>query len=177
MKKKQRKIHWSLYIFFFTGLQFWLSPLLGQIATQFPQTNISLVQMLVTVPAIVSVFVALGCGWLCTKVQKKNLLLLAALISGVTGIMPWIRDSFEVLFFSRIIYGIALGLTTTLNTAVVADFFHGEERVTAMGIQAASIGAGMVFIYDSGRKSRSCGIPQGECVEFPWISGICSDSR
>lgn len=146
-KENKRKIYLVIVcISFLQGLQFWVSPLLGQIATQFPQTNISLVQMLVTVPAIVSVFVALGCGWLCTKVQKKNLLLLAALISGVTGIMPWIRDSFEVLFFSRIIYGIALGLTTTLNTAVVADFFHGEERVTAMGIQAASIGAGMVFI-------------------------------
>lgn len=94
---------------------------------------------------------------------------------GVTGIMPWIRDSFELLFFSRIIYGIALGLATTLNTAVVADFFHGKERVTAMGIQAASIGARDGFYYDSGRKSRSCGIPSGELVEFSWISGICGD--
>ena len=146
-KEEKRKIYLVIVcISFLQGLQFWVSPLLGQIAVQFPKTDISLVQMLVTVPAIVSVFVALGCGWLCTKVSKKSLLLLAALISGITGLMPWIRDSFELLFFSRIIYGIALGLATTLNTTVVADFFEGKERVTAMGIQAASIGAGMVFI-------------------------------
>ncbi|MFQ7549019.1 MAG: MFS transporter [Blautia marasmi] len=44
------------------------------------------------------------------------------------------------------VYGISLGLSTTLNTAVVADFFEGDERVSVMGIQAASIGAGMVLI-------------------------------
>ena len=115
-------------ISFLQGLQFWISPLLGQIAAQYPKTDVNLVQMLVTAPAIVSVVVALGCGWLCTKISKKSLLLLAAIISGITGIMPWIGDSFELLFLSRMIYGIALGLSTTLNTAVVADFFHGEDK-------------------------------------------------
>ena len=130
-KEEKRKIYLVIVcISFLQGLQFWVSPLLGQIAEKYPETDISLIQMLVTAPAIVSVFVALGCGWLCTKVSKKNLLLLAALISGFTGIMPWFRDSFELLFFSRIIYGIALGLATTLNTAVVADFFQEKERVT-----------------------------------------------
>lgn len=166
-KEERRKIYLVIVcISFLQGLQFWVSPLLGQIAAQFPETNISLVQMLVTVPAIVSVFVALGCGWLCTKVSKKNLLLLAALISGVTGIMPWIRDSFELLFFSRIIYGIALGLATTLNTAVVADFFHGKERVTAMGIQAASIGAGMVFITTVAGKAGAVEYRQASWLNF-----------
>ena len=166
-KEERRKIYLVIVcISFLQGLQFWVSPLLGQIAAQFPETNISLVQMLVTVPAIVSVFVALGCGWLCTKVSKKNLLLLAALISGVAGIMPWIRDSFELLFFSRIIYGIALGLATTLNTAVVADFFHGKERVTAMGIQAASIGAGMVFITTVAGKAGAVEYRQASWLNF-----------
>ncbi len=39
-----------------------------------------------------------------------------------------------------------MGLACTLNTAVVAEFFEGDERVSVMGIQAASVGAGMVII-------------------------------
>ncbi len=153
-------------ISFLQGLQFWISPLLGQIAAQYPKTDVNLVQMLVTAPAIVSVVVALGCGWLCTKISKKSLLLLAAIISGITGIMPWIGDSFELLFLSRMIYGIALGLSTTLNTAVVADFFHGEERVSAMGIQAASIGAGMVFITTVAGKSGALEYRNASCLNY-----------
>lgn len=167
-KEEKRKIYLVIVcISFLQGLQFWVSPLLGQIAEKFPETDISLIQMLVTAPAIVSVFVALGCGWLCTKVSKKNLLLLAALISGFTGIMPWFRDSFELLFFSRIIYGIALGLATTLNTAVVADFFQEKERVTAMGIQAASIGAGMVFITTVAGKAGTV-----EYRQASWLNAL-----
>ena len=146
-QQEKRKLYLVIVcVSFLQGLQFWVSPLLGQISLRFPKVDVSLVQMLVTVPAIVSVFVALGCGWLCTKISKKSLLLLAALICGITGIMPWMKNNFDVLFSSRILYGIALGLSTTLNTAVVANFFHGKGRVKAMGIQAASIGAGMVFI-------------------------------
>lgn len=43
-------------------------------------------------------------------------------------------------------FHIALGWCTSLNTAVVSDFFEGEERVAAMGVQAASVGAGMTLL-------------------------------
>ncbi len=62
---------------------------------------------------------------------------------GISGIIPFLADSFGLWLFSRVFFGVALGLATALNTAVVADFFEGEERVAAMGIQAASVGAGM----------------------------------
>ena len=102
--------------------------------------------MLITGPSLISVCVALISGWLAVKVSKKKLLIFASLVAGISGIIPFWIDSFSVLFTVRMFYGISLGLSTTLNTAVVADFFEGEERVEVMGIQAASIGAGMVLI-------------------------------
>lgn len=146
-KKEKRKIILVIIcISFLQGLQFGLSPILGQIAGHFQRVDVSLVQMLITAPSIVSVFVALASGWLVLKISKKKLLLFAALVAGVTGFVPFMVDSFLLLFVSRLVYGITLGLATTLNTAVVADFFEGDERVSVMGIQAASIGAGMVCI-------------------------------
>lgn len=133
-------------ISFIQGLQFSVSPVLEQISEHYREVDVSTIQMLITAPSLISIVVAFTCGWLVTKISKKKLLLFAGLIAGVSGIVPLWFDSFQILFAGRLLYGISLGLSTTLNTAVVADFFEGDERVSVMGIQGASIGAGMIFI-------------------------------
>lgn len=145
-RKKWKIIVAVVCISFIQGLQFSVSPILGQIFEHYQGVPVSLVQMLVTAPSLISIGVALASGWLAVKVSKKKLLLLASLVAGVSGIVPFWADYFPLLFGARMVYGISLGLSTTLNTAVVADFFEGDERVSVMGIQAASIGAGMVLI-------------------------------
>jgi MFS family permease len=128
------------------GLQFSVSPVLDQIQSHFPGVNVSLVQMLVTAPALLAVIAALISGWLVVKISKKKLLLFGSLAAGIAGFLPFLSDSFGLLFFSRTFYGVGFGLACTLNTVIVAEFFEGNERVTAMGIQGASIGAGMVVV-------------------------------
>lgn len=148
MKKLDKKTTYKIYltivcISFLQGLQYGPSPVLKQITEHFPSINTSMVQMLITGPSLVGMFCALASGMLVTKISKKKLLLISSLISGVVGIIPLFVDSFQLLFFCRIVYGVALGLATALNTAVVAEWFEGETRVKAMGIQASSVGAGM----------------------------------
>jgi MFS family permease len=72
--------------------------------------------------------------------------LFSGLVAFISVFVPLFVDSFAVLFISRAVYGIAMGMATTLNTAVVAEFFEGDERVSVMGIQGASVGAGMVLV-------------------------------
>lgn len=131
-------------ISFIQGLQYCVSPVLGEIQEHFSDVNVSLVQMLITAPGIFSMVVALTSGFLVTKISKKKLLLFAAATAGIVGFLPLAADSFALLFVSRILYGMGLGIATTMNAAVVAEFFEGEERVQAMGIQAASVGAGIM---------------------------------
>lgn len=144
--KKNKIIISIIAISFFQGLQFSVSPVLRQIHMHYPSVDLSLVQMLVTAPALVAMFAALSSGWLITKVSKKSLLVFGGLIAGTAGFIPFILDSFGLLFFSRALYGIALGLGSALNTAVVVEFFEGDEKTSVMGIQAASVGIGMVVI-------------------------------
>lgn len=131
-------------ISFIQGLQYCVSPVLGEIQEHFSGVDVSLVQMLITAPGIFSMVVALTSGFLVTKISKKKLLLFAAASAGIVGFLPLAADSFMLLFVSRILYGMGLGIATTMNAAVVAEFFEGEERVQAMGIQAASVGAGIM---------------------------------
>lgn len=131
-------------ISFIQGLQYCVSPVLGDIQEHFSSVNVSLIQMLITAPGIFSMAVALTSGFLVTKISKKKLLLFAAAVSGIVGFLPLLADSFPLLFVSRILYGVGLGIATTMNAAVVSEFFEGDERVQAMGIQAASVGAGIM---------------------------------
>lgn len=150
-KGKKIKIIISIAaISFIQGLQYCVSPVLGQIQEHYPDVDVSLIQMLITAPALLSILVALLSGWLVLKISKKKLLLFGSLVAGVTGFLPLLADSFGLLFFSRTFYGVGLGLATALNTAVVAEFFEGDERVSVMGIQAASVGAGMVVVTTVG---------------------------
>ena len=150
-KASKVKIYLSIMgISFIQGLQYCVSPVLGDISAHYPDVDVSMVQMLITAPALLSMVVALASGWLVVKISKKKLLVFAALLSGLLGFIPFLADSFWLLFLCRLVFGVSLGLATTLNAAVVADFFEGDERVTAMGFQAASIGTGMVIVTTVG---------------------------
>ena len=146
-KTKNIKIIISIIcISFVQGLQFCVSPVLGLIQEQYKDVSVSMIQMLVTIPTFLSIVMALISGILVIKISKKKLLIFAGLVAGATGLLPLLFDSFWLLFISRALYGVALGLCIALNTAVVAEFFENDERVRVMGIQAASVGAGMVII-------------------------------
>ena len=148
--KKIKIIITIVCISFIQGLQFCVSPVLGQIQEHYQDASVSMVQMLVTAPTFLSIVVAIISGGLVVKISKKKMLIFAGLMAGITGFLPFLADSFMLLFVSRILYGLALGLCIALNTAVVAEFFEGDERVSVMGIQAASVGAGMVLVSTLG---------------------------
>ena len=144
--KKIRIIIAVVCISFLQGMQHTMTPILGSIQEAFPDVSVSLIQMLVTGPSLLAMAVALLSGFLVTRISKKKLLLTAALISVITGFLPFLSSSFALLFACRLIYGITLGLAMSLNGVVVAEFFEGDERVQVMGIQAAAVGAGMMII-------------------------------
>ena len=132
-------------ISFLQGLQFGPSPVLAQIQEHFSSVNTSLVQMLITAPSLVGMVFAVVSGILVTKISKKKLLLIAAAVAFITGIIPYFFDSFPLLLAMRVVYGFALGVSTALNTAVVAEWFEGDARVIAMGVQSASVGTGIAI--------------------------------
>lgn len=128
------------------GLQYGVSPVLNAISEHYPTVSVSLVQMLITAPSILAMFVGLVSGYLVTRISKKRMLLFAAVLSAVTGLVPFVADSFALLFLMRTVYGVGLGIATALNSAVVSEFFQGDKRVKVMGIQGATVGMGMVIV-------------------------------
>ena len=146
-----KKNIWKIYvsiaaISIFNGLQFSLSPVLSNIRDYYRDVDVSLIQMLVTAPALLAMVISLFSGWLVLRFSYRKLLIFSALTAGISGFLPFLSVSFGLLLFSRVLFGIGLGFATTLNVAVVAEFFEGKARMKAMGFQAASVGAGMVVV-------------------------------
>lgn len=135
-----------IFISISQGLQFSISPVLKQIQKSYPYVDVSNIQMLVTMPSLLAAIMALLSGWLVMKFSKKVLLIIACLIAGISGLVPLLHSSFLLLVGSRMVFGIGAGILSALNVTVVADYFRGKERVSAMGLQSASIGAGILLI-------------------------------
>lgn len=148
--KKARILITIVCISLIQGLQYCVSPVLGEIQTMYPKASPTMIQLLVTVPSLPSMVMAVISGWLVVKISKKKLLLAGCFIAGVAGVLPFLSDSFEMLFFSRAFYGVGLGIALVMNTSVVAEFFEGQERVAAMGIQSAAIGASLILVNATG---------------------------
>lgn len=145
--QNKSNIKWVIvFMSFCQGLQFSVSPVLQKIQITYPEVSRELVQMLITAPAIMATIIAVLSGVVVSIVGKKKLVLLGTLICAVSGLIPFFIGGFGVLFGSRIVLGIGLGIVTVLNTAVVAEHFHGRDRINVMGLQGASIGGGMLLI-------------------------------
>jgi predicted MFS family arabinose efflux permease len=152
MKKKGTIMHNKLaikvvivFISLCQGLQFSISPVLEKIQFAFPSVNVSTIQMLITAPALFSIAMALLSGWLVIHISKKALLIFGTFILGICGFLPLLYENFIFLFLSRTALGIGLGIIIALNTAVVVEYFDGSERVTVLGLQGSSVGAGMLL--------------------------------
>ena len=127
------------------GLQYTVTPVLNQISGYYESVPTGIIQTLVTAPALASMVMALMSGWLVTRISKKKLILSGCFVMGAMGLLPLLCDRFWVLFVARIMLGIGMGLIMALSTAVIAEHFEGRERTAAMGIQGASVGAGVLL--------------------------------
>jgi predicted MFS family arabinose efflux permease len=168
-KEKSKIIAVVVCISFIQTLNFCLSPVLDQIQKHFSSVDVVWIQMLLTVTSLVGMVFSLMTGWLVTKISKKKLLIVSGCIAGVSGFLPFLSDSFALLFFSRGVFGISLGLAITLNTAVVVEFFDGPERTKVMGIQSASVGSAMLVTSASAGQLGSLGFQN---VYFIYATGF-----
>ena len=127
-----------------------VAPVLGVLSEVFKNQGSNSVQMLQTVPYFLLMVVSIIVGWLVTKISKKDLLLSGLLIVAFVGSAPFILSSFSFIMFSRLLVGLGFGIISPLNTAVISEFFEGNERAGMMGLHVAGMGIGALVINITG---------------------------
>ena len=117
-------------------------PVLNLVSERYSSQSTSVVQLMQTLPYAFLMVGALIIGWLTTKMTKKNIALLALAVIGVCGTLPFLSESFAMLFISRLLIGFGFGLAAPVITAIIAEFIPPENRAAYLGINVVGMGIG-----------------------------------
>ena len=133
-----------------------MSPVLADISAEFTDVSVSMVQMLITLPCLITLATSLLAGKLARYVYKKTIIVFSVACYVVGGLIPIFWNShFAILLICSGIMGIGCGGMVTCTASIICDYFEGKERDQMMGLQAACIsGGGTVFTMLGGWLAR-----------------------
>lgn len=110
-----------------------------------------LTRLLVPAPSLgVAIFAPLA-GIAADRAGRRPLLLFGVILFVLSGSAGLVLPDLPTIFASRLVLGIAVALIMTAQTALVGDYFIGDERnaLTGLQISARNFG-GLVFILTAG---------------------------
>lgn len=122
-----------------------LSPaaVMAAMVQQFPNTNVALIQMIITIPSLISIPLGLVAARLAKTFYKKTLIVFGTCCYLVGGILPYFfHGSAEIILGCSSIIGVGMGIAMTAITALICETFQGEERGGMLGLYAAFIAVG-----------------------------------
>lgn len=129
------------------------SAILADIERHFPNQEESVIQMVLTLPALMGVIFAFIAGPLSMRIAKKNLVIFSlgcGLSGGLIGLVLG-PLAMGYLLLSSVLIGVAQGINATMTMAMITDYYSGEESGAMMGLQSAFLNGGsMVLLFTSG---------------------------
>ena len=110
-----------------------------------------LTRLLVPAPSLgVAIFAPLA-GIAADRAGRRPLLLFGVILFVMSGSAGLVLPDLPTVFASRLVLGIAVALIMTAQTALIGDYFTGDDRnaLTGLQISARNFG-GLVFILTAG---------------------------
>ncbi|MDH2434350.1 MFS transporter [Pokkaliibacter sp. MBI-7] len=131
-----------------------VAPILPKLGAEFgplePHADM-LVPVAITGPALAIALFAPLAGWLADRLGRKNLLMLATLIYALLGAVPALLHDLQSIVIVRLLFGCAEAAVMTCCATLIADYWHGEERLRYINLQVVSIGlVGAIFFVIGG---------------------------
>lgn len=113
------------------------------------------VAQLIAIPSIPIIIVTIVAGKLQEYIPIKALVIVGILCFIIGGIGPVFIESFSTILVLRVIFGVGVGLSQTLSSALVGMHFEGGERQKVMGVQTSAqmIGAA-IMMFASGYLAK-----------------------
>ena len=132
------------------------SPVIASIAEAFPETDVSLIQMIMTLPSLLFIVFSPLAGKLAQFVRKKTLVILSLLLYLAGGIFPFFfHSNIWLILTGSVIMGCGSGMLMPVINSIICDYFDDAERGQLMGFNATFVALGaMFFSFISGQLSR-----------------------
>ncbi len=129
-----------------------ISPALPQMVLAFPEVKNAnfLVKLILTIPALMIAIFSPITGRLIDHYGRLKILWLSLVLYAVAGSGGYYLDSLYEILFSRILLGIAVGMSMTIVITLIADYFEGMERQKFVGLQIAFMSMGGILFIGLG---------------------------
>ena len=128
-----------------------ISPALASIMESFSGVPEMLLQMLITIPALMMVPSSIISSNINRRCPSKRIFEGCLFMLALAGILPYVFQYFPLIFASRIIVGISIGAMIPLANSMITNTYSGHEKDWAIGIFTA-VGSlsGACMVYFSG---------------------------
>jgi MFS family permease len=115
-----------------------------------PDLRATLVQLLITLPALFIVIGSPIAGIVVDRFGRKPLLLVSTLLYGLAGSSGIYLESLTTILVGRALLGLAVAGIMVSATTLIADYYTGSTRATFMGLQSGFMGLGGVLFLTLG---------------------------
>lgn len=116
------------------------------IAQTYPTINQTLIELLTTLPSLSIILTILVSPKIGKKIGYKRTVQLGLCMVLFFGLLPVFTTSFGVLFLSRIMFGVGIGLLNPLLYTLASNLYSGNSLATVIGLQSAFEGIGGMLI-------------------------------
>ena len=114
-----------------------IAPALGIIREHFAQASQMLIQLIVSIPALLIILTNLLFLPISRRWRTRTIALVGLTLYVVAGAGCFLVDDIHVLLGLRALLGVSVGLIMPLSTGLLAYYFPPEEQARLMGLSAA----------------------------------------
>lgn len=114
-----------------------VAPALGIIKTHFSQVPDTLMQFIISMPALFIILTNLVFDRLCQWVKTKTLALIGLSLYICCGAIPFFLNDIYVILVFRALLGVSVGIIMPLSTGLLAFYYPPEKQASLMGLSAA----------------------------------------
>jgi MFS family permease len=129
-----------------------ISPALPQMSQEFSgiKNAAFLVKLVLTIPALMIALFSPVAGRLIDRYGRLRILRTSLIVYAVAGSAGFYLDSLYLILLSRVVLGIAVGMSMTIVITLIADYFEGPQRLKFVGIQIAFMSLGGILFIGVG---------------------------
>ncbi len=128
-----------------------ISPILANLAEEFPEASASTIQFLMTFPCLFVIACGLIAGNVAQRVPKKWLILTGTGLFILSGVLAFFfHGSLTILFVWSALLGIGMGIAVPVNMSQIIDLLSTERQATVMGVAASFANLGSMLMILAG---------------------------
>ena len=120
----------------------------------------SQVELLVSLPSIGIMSLLMFNSVLERFVSERFMIILGLILYSICGLIPFFNQSYNLVFASRFVFGLGLGMMNPRAIAMISERFQGRERVQMLGYRGSAEVVGMALLT----------LAVGQLLHFGWTT-------